>query len=198
MCEFCISKHCQQKDFKCAVCSNSALPICIANESNDKDVGNIREYYELNYYVLGETNSLEYDNRYSMNTLNKSFICSSMPNDIVLETKCSECGHSAARGECKQCNAFYCHRCFETVHQHSRVLKTHIFQGLDDKQHSSNSIGLRIGNDIFRMPTQLICNVHNVPATVFCTSCRRNSCEACAIRHHANHVTCTVSELVRN
>ncbi|XP_023166767.2 uncharacterized protein LOC111596682 isoform X2 [Drosophila hydei] len=192
MCEFCISKHCQQADFKCAVCFSSALPSFIAKELNGKSIGNISDYYELNYHVLGETNSLDYGNRYS---LEESLLCLPTLSEIVLETKCSECGHRVASGECKQCNAFYCKRCFETVHHYSRVLKTHIFQTLDDKQRTGSDVDLRIGNDIFRMPVQLMCNVHNVPATIFCTSCRRNSCEACAIRHHANHVTYTVSEM---
>ncbi|XP_064552596.1 uncharacterized protein qin isoform X1 [Drosophila montana] len=193
MCEFCISKHRQQMDFKCAVCFSSAQPTISAKDPNGKYVGNIRDYYELNYHVLGETNSLEYYRRYSVDAVNNSLVCPSNMSDIVLETKCSECGHCAAGGECKQCNAFYCKRCFETVHHHSRVLKTHVFQRLVDKKRASK--GIRVGNDIFRMPVQLLCSAHNAPAHIYCTTCKRTSCDLCVTRHHGNHITCTVGEM---
>lgn len=193
ICEFCLSTHRQETDFKCAVCNSSAPPTLNAKNPNSKYPGNIRDYYELNYHVLGEANSLNYYRRFSVDSVNKSLHCTTM-SDIVMDIKCSECGHNTAMGECQQCNAFYCKRCFETVHHHSRVLKTHIYQRLDEKMRPSKQI--RVGKDIFRMPVPMQCNVHNLPKNIYCQVCKITNCLLCSTRYHNNHKTCTVAEMV--
>lgn len=193
ICEFCLSTHRQETDFKCAVCNSSAPPTLNAKNPNSKYPGNIRDYYELNYHVLGEANSLNYYRRFSVDSVNKSLHCTTM-SDIVMDIKCSECGHNTAMGECQQCNAFYCKRCFETVHHHSRVLKTHIYQRLDEKMRPSKQI--RVGKDIFRMPIPMQCNVHNLPKNIYCQVCKITNCLLCSTRYHNNHKTCTVAEMV--
>ncbi|KAH8359869.1 hypothetical protein KR093_009314 [Drosophila rubida] len=195
MCELCISKHRQQIDFKCAVCFNLAPPTITVKDP--KAAGNTRDYYELNYHVLGEANSLDYFRRYSVDSVNKSLQFSAM-HEIAVETKCSECSHIAAKGECKQCNAFYCKRCFETVHNHSRVLKTHTFQHFADNNnngHGANNYkGIRVGKNIFHYPMPLQCSVHKLPAPIFCRVCKRICCKSCkCIQSH--HKTCLVEEL---
>ncbi|XP_043071091.1 uncharacterized protein LOC122322530 [Drosophila grimshawi] len=196
MCESCILKQGQQTDFKCAVCLSPAQPTINAKDPNRKRVGTIRDYYELNHHVMGETQSLGYYRRYSVESVNNSLLMCSVNNtsEIVLETKCSECGCVAARVECKQCNAFYCKCCFETVHSHSRVLKSHIFQCLDDdKSHPEK--GICVGKEIFHMPLRLICHAHNAPANIYCTKCQRNCCEQCSVKYHGNHKKCLVAEM---
>ncbi|XP_034115996.2 uncharacterized protein LOC117575747 [Drosophila albomicans] len=191
MCEFCISKQRQQIDFKCAVCFNLAPPTITAK--NPKSAGNIRDYYEPNYHLLGLSNSLGYFKRYSVDSVNKSLQLTAT-QEIVVETKCSECGHTAAKGECKQCNAFYCKRCFENVHNHSRVLKTHFFQHLNEKQDGADK-GIRVGKNIFRIPMPMQCSEHKLPANVFCRKCSRNCCKLCTSKWHNKHRTCLLDEL---
>ncbi|KAM8705102.1 hypothetical protein ACLKA7_009547 [Drosophila subpalustris] len=190
MCEFCISKHRQETDFKCAVCFNTAAPTI--NVKNPKGYGHIRDYYELNYHVLGETTSLDFYRRYSVESVNKSLTCSSF-SDIILETKCSECSFFAAKGECNQCNAFYCKRCFDMVHNHSRVLKTHVFQSLDNNKRPRK--GIRVGKDIFRMPNQPLCSDHKKPNDFYCHVCKRGCCKSCLSKYHSSHKTCPMAEL---
>ncbi|XP_034484439.1 uncharacterized protein LOC117789517 [Drosophila innubila] len=190
MCEFCLSKHRQETDFKCAVCFNTAPPTI--NTKSPKGPGNIRDYYELNYHVLGETTSLDYFRRYSVESVNKSLTCS-FSSDIVLEPKCSECSSFAAQGECSQCNAFYCKRCFDMVHNHSRVLKTHSFQGLTNNKRPNK--GIRVGKDIFRMPKHMLCSDHKKPADIYCHWCKRCCCNLCFSKHHSSHKTSFITEL---
>lgn len=194
LCEFCLSKHRQEMDFKCAVCNSSAPPTLNAKNPNSKYPSNIRDYYELDYHVLGEVNSLKYYQRYSVDAVNKSLHCTQM-SDIVMDIKCCECGHNAAMGECKQCNAFYCKRCFDAVHHRKRVLETHVYVRLEDKKRPSKHF--RVGKDIFRMPVPQHCNAHNMPANVYCQGCKTTGCLLCTTRYHPNHKTCPVGELVR-
>ncbi|KAH8310228.1 hypothetical protein KR044_000131 [Drosophila immigrans] len=189
MCEFCISQRRQQVDFKCAVCFNLAPPTITAKDP--KFPSNLRDFYELNYHVMGQANSLTYYRRTSVHSANKSLQLS----EIVMETKCSECSYIVARGECKQCNAFYCKRCFDTVHSHSRVLKTHSFQHLSDHGKRGVNKGIRVGTNIFRIPTPLHCSDHKLPANIFCRVCNRNCCKQCKSSHHSQHSTCLMDKL---
>lgn len=193
ICEFCLSKHRHEMDFKCAVCNSLAPPTLTAKNPNSKYAGNIRDYYELNYHVMGVTSSLHYYNRFSVDSVNNSLHCTTR-SDVVMDIKCSECGHSTAMCECKQCNAYYCKRCFETVHHHSRVLKTHIYQRLDEKKRPTNHI--RVGKDIFRMPIRMQCTAHNLPKTIYCHMCKCTNCLLCVSRYHTNHKSCPVGEMV--
>ncbi|ALC46312.1 maker194 [Drosophila busckii] len=157
-------------DFKCAVCFSPVVPTIKAKDPNMKHMGNLRDYYELSYHVLGETHSLIYYRRFDQDqSVNKSISCNAL-SDIVLETKCSECSYSVAHGECKDCDAFYCKRCFETVHNHSNVLKKHLLQRLNDK--GATAKGIRVGKHVYRLPGVLQCSIHNRPANIYCKNQR--------------------------
>ncbi|XP_016950267.1 uncharacterized protein LOC108024696 [Drosophila biarmipes] len=184
LCESCVWSN--RQDLKCAVCQTPASPIIKSKDPAKKSSANVRDYYELNYHVLGETSSLSYFRRFASQTTNKSLTLSSISEDVVQATKCSECGNAIANGECRQCNASYCRRCFEAVHNHSRVLKAHVFQVAQEAQSRK---GLRVGNQFFTLPTKNECHHHRMPRNMYCLNCKRTHCPACISVLHRGHRT---------
>ncbi|XP_052837175.1 uncharacterized protein LOC128252969 isoform X2 [Drosophila gunungcola] len=160
LCENCVWTN--RQNLKCAVCQSPAPPIIKAKDPASKFAGNVRDFYELNYHVLGETSSLSYFRRFATETSNKSLSLNSTSEVIVQSTKCSECGNAVATGECRQCNAFYCRRCFDAVHNHSRVLKAHVFQKTTMETQTRTSKGIRVGSHFFTLPFS-DCPLHRLP-----------------------------------
>ncbi|XP_017013487.2 uncharacterized protein qin [Drosophila takahashii] len=184
LCESCVWGN--RQDLKCAVCQSPASPTIKVKDPASKSAANVRDYYELNYHVLGETSSLSYFRRFATETANKSLSLSLISENVVLSSKCSECGTAIANGECKQCNAFYCRRCFEAVHNHSRVLKSHLFQ---KSQETPSTKGLRVGKQFFTLPCKNDCFTHRMLRNVYCQNCKRTFCPACISSFHLDHRT---------
>ncbi|XP_017039885.1 LOW QUALITY PROTEIN: uncharacterized protein LOC108087163 [Drosophila ficusphila] len=186
LCESCAWKN--RKDLKCAECQTPAPPTIKVKDPSSQFAVNVRDYYELNFHVLGEASSLTYYRRFASETSNNSLSLSSGSEVIVQSTKCSECGNAVATGECRQCNAFYCRRCFEAVHNHSRVLKSHIFQKTPVEEQTQSSKGLRVGKDFFTLPSN-DCNYHLMPRNLYCLNCKRTSCQICtSLQHRGHHI----------
>ncbi|XP_068154051.1 uncharacterized protein qin [Drosophila tropicalis] len=185
LCEDCILKN--RKNLKCAICFNSAPSTINAKDPNSKYGVCVRDFYELNYHALGEVASLFYFRRFTQDSVNKSMIITA-DDDIIIEPKCSECGHNMSNlGDCAQCNACYCKRCFDTVHRHSRVLQAHQFKLQQQNDRKLNSQSIRVGNEIFEMPYKKVCQIHKAPENIYCGSCRGTKCEKCIKLHHSSH-----------
>jgi len=176
------------------VCHSPAPPTIVAKRSDCKSVANLRDLYELNYHVLGRTSSLSYLLPFAKDSANQSLSPSSI-SEIVQTVKCSECGNATASGECRQCNAFYCRRCFDAVHKRSRVLKSHIFRN-STEQDSSFSKKLRVGDQYFTLPSQNLCIHHRMPKDKYCMKCYRSHCQICSTVHHSGHRIRKLIEIV--
>ncbi|XP_039493550.2 uncharacterized protein LOC120453089 [Drosophila santomea] len=184
LCESCLWSD--RRDPKCAVCQSPAPPTIMAKSPASKSAANVRDYYELNYHVLGETSSLSYFRRFATDSANQSLSFSSISEEIVQSAKCSECGNALASGECRRCNAFYCRRCFDAVHNHSRVLKSHFFHKSTD-QDTISSKGLQVGDLYFELPGQNLCFQHRMLKEKYCVQCHRSHCRGCSTLYHHGH-----------
>ncbi|KAH8374971.1 hypothetical protein KR200_010067, partial [Drosophila serrata] len=180
MCENCLWKDIQQ--LTCAVCRKLANP-------DIKPGLRVSDFFEINYHVLGEVCSFICN--LDKKPVNESLSLSLTDDMIIQATMCSECSISDARGECLHCNAFYCRGCFNAVHKHSRVLKSHIFQNID----GGHPNGFRVGSQVFRMPFQGVCPTHLLPMIIYCNDCRRINCTKCIHIYHRNHRTLPLSEM---
>ncbi|KAH8243105.1 hypothetical protein KR032_004626 [Drosophila birchii] len=189
LCESCLSKD--RQHLTCAVCKESARPLINAKNPDCKSGVRVWDFYELNYHVLGEACSLINFRNLDTEPVNDALSLSLVNEVIIQATKCSECRRADAKGECLQCNAFYCRDCFDAVHKHSRVLKIHTFQKMFGRQ----SKGFRVGKQVFRMPFQTVCNGHQMPMTIYCTDCRRNICTKCWNIYHRIHRTTSLSDM---
>ncbi|XP_002038211.2 uncharacterized protein LOC6613741 [Drosophila sechellia] len=188
LCESCLWND--RHDPKCAVCHSPAPPTIVAKRLACKSAANLRDFYELNYHVLGRTSSLGYLLPFATDSVNQSLCLS----EIVQSAKCSECGNAIASGECRQCNAFYCRRCFDAVHKRSRVLKSHIFRNSTEQDGSSGK-ELRVGDQCFTLPGQNLCIHHRMPKDKYCMMCNRSHCKICTTIYHRGHCVRKLSEI---
>ncbi|KAH8382915.1 hypothetical protein KR009_005780 [Drosophila setifemur] len=182
LCESCMWHN--RKDLKCAECNRPAPPMINAKDPDSRFGVNTRDFYELHYHVLGEASSIGFYRRFATDKINNSLSLSLHSDVLVQATMCSECGRAPAMGECRQCNAFYCRRCFDAVHKHSRVLKLHVFQKMCAEQPSK---GLQVGDEVFALPNNAECKLHNMPRTIFCYTCKRSDCILCSKSRHQDH-----------
>ncbi|KAH8330443.1 hypothetical protein KR067_002953, partial [Drosophila pandora] len=193
LCERCIWQN--RHDLKCVVCLEPAPPMLKAKDPATKTGVRVRDFYELNYHVLGETFSLSQPRKSvsgsaaysSMDTVNNSMTASPGPSEVVRKRKCSECNFNTAPGECRKCDAFFCNHCFEMVHKHSRVLKSHMFQKFQSDNKTYRCNGFRVGKDFFPVPSDLKCKNHSLLRNSWCVNCRIRVCEECASLHHKGH-----------
>ncbi|XP_070137871.1 uncharacterized protein qin isoform X2 [Drosophila bipectinata] len=201
LCEKCIWHN--RQDLKCAVCHEPAPPMLKAKNPATKSGVSVRDFYVLNYHVLGEIFSSSYfwkrssisGMHTSTDTANNSLNASAGPSEVVQIRNCSECGLKTAPGECRKCDAFYCNRCFDMVHKHSRVLKSHVFQKFRNETPGFRPSGMRIGDEFFPVPGDVKCKHHNLLRKIRCLSCRTNLCQECPIQQHKDHNIKTLTDL---
>ncbi|KRK05586.1 uncharacterized protein Dyak_GE29123, partial [Drosophila yakuba] len=79
LCESCLWSD--RRDPRCAVCQSPAPPTIMAKSPASKSAANVRDYYELNYHVLGETSSLSYFRRFATDSANQSLSFSSISEE---------------------------------------------------------------------------------------------------------------------
>ncbi|XP_059217931.1 uncharacterized protein LOC106084621 isoform X3 [Stomoxys calcitrans] len=144
----------------------------------------IRDYFHLNKYLLGELNSLRYYNKEgsansTLLATNQTslFSCNSNLGGSLtaqLPLKCKKCEFTSAVGKCRQCNASFCKACFESVHKANKILKMHKLQRLDMSNKSA---------DI----EPRFCRRHKQTNDRFCSKCNLTCCSECAQNDHQFH-----------
>ncbi|KAH8324757.1 hypothetical protein KR074_004956, partial [Drosophila pseudoananassae] len=195
LCEKCIWKEMHNlHDLKCAVCHDPAPPMLKTKNPATKSGVSVRDFYDFNYDLVGKI-VIRQDTAMDMDSANNSLNDSGGPSEIVQIRKCSECGLKTAPGECSKCDAFYCNRCFDMVHKHSRVLKSHVFQKFRYETPGFRCTGMRIGDEFFPEPGNEKCKHHNLIRNIRCLSCRMSFCQECPIQQHKDHNMKTLTDL---
>ncbi|BFF90652.1 uncharacterized protein DMAD_09139 [Drosophila madeirensis] len=188
LCEKCLV---DDSNAQCVFCSKAALPTVNAQDCTNS----YGLPYQLDYHVMGELAELENIRRSSTDHLRRVVVSNGEnQRHSVYVPKCSECISSMASRSCKQCDALYCKDCFESVHQHSRVLKSHAFKYLYEGASDARKC-IVVGNDAFVMPYQINCNVHLMVCNIYCRSCKVTVCGKCVDKYHEAHQHQPLSEI---
>lgn len=189
MCENCVYHN--RRNLMCNVCLK---PIELLKQSQQF---NLRDYFEMNFYLLGELNAQRYYNRDGSNncTLMGTTQDSAMSVSnslggalsIPITIKCTECELVPASGKCRQCKVYMCKCCFDKVHKDSKVLKIHTMQRLDKNTNPT---------DMERLVKPHFCKRHQKVHDRFCKKCNYTCCIECAIKDHQYHGYQTIFEVV--
>lgn len=196
MCENCVYQH--RHNLHCHECLK---PVTISAERHTSHF-NIRELFDMNFYLLGELYHLRYyyKNASSNNSLQiTDQVHSAM--DISGATgvsvaglsstiQCVECEMVPALGRCHQCKVYLCKRCFDGIHSSSKIMKTHQFQHL--RSHLE-----RKGTTIERCLKPRFCKRHNHRISDrYCQKCKFVCCIECARNDHQLHPYTTLLDWV--
>ncbi|KAH8268049.1 hypothetical protein KR018_008051 [Drosophila ironensis] len=186
LCETCVWR--KRNAVKCDVCLKAAPPLLSINAPPTSTSGvNVRDYYELSYFLLGKANDLKCFDK----ILDEPGIGDpdGTGDSMSLVRNCSECNSARASGECRKCDGFFCPPCFTAVHKHSRVLQTHHLQKFGIPRE------LHVDNHVFQLPFQRNCELHKLPRNIICHQCRDTNCSVCTERHHAGHKVETLANI---
>ncbi|XP_075147312.1 tudor domain-containing protein qin isoform X2 [Haematobia irritans] len=181
MCENCVYQN--RKNLMCTTCLK---PVELS--LNPSPYFKIRDYFDMNFFLLGELNNFRYYNKdnsanntllattqTSVTSLNNTLIGSSIKEPTL---KCNECEIVTASGKCRQCKVYFCKPCFESVHKASKVLKMHNLQRLDKTSNNT---------DMERLLKPRFCRRHHRTNDKFCKICNVTCCSECAKNDHQSH-----------
>ncbi|XP_037943877.1 E3 ubiquitin-protein ligase Midline-1-like [Teleopsis dalmanni] len=166
-CKHTVCESCIIKNIRCFEC-----PVCLKPVLFPKFRINIREYIELDFYLLG------YLYYFDLLDENKEAIVLREISQKAIAPKptqkCSECERQTAYGKCLHCKAFFCTSCFTQVHATSKVLRSH---RLD-----------RITSDEFNLYVPNRCYAHHNVINYICITCDEELCKTCRrLTDHEDH-----------